>query len=70
MHSQLLLSPLLARLLFWAAACVCGLAHVAIVRSVMRSSPRRRMEIAWAIIPAVALAAVLVMTWRAMSVSA
>lgn len=64
------LSPILARLLFWAAACACGIAHVAILCSVAKTPQRRRTELAWAVIPAIALAAVLVLTWRAMSVSA
>ena len=70
MHNHFLLSPSAATILFWAAALVCGIAHVAIVASVVRSAPRRRLEIAWAVIPALALAVVLVMTWRQMHVSA
>ena len=70
MHNNFLLPPAVATTLFWAAVFVCGAAHVAIVASVMRSAPRRRLEIAWAVIPALVLAAVLVMTWRGMHVSA
>ena len=70
MHNNFLLPPAVATTLFWAAVLVCGAAHVAIVASVMRSAPRRRLEIAWAVIPALVLAAVLVMTWRGMHVSA
>ena len=70
MHNQFLLPPAVTTILFWAAALVCGVAHVAIVASVVRSTPRKRLEIAWAMIPALALAAVLVMTWRGMHVSA
>jgi hypothetical protein len=70
MNNQLLLSPVVARAMFWAAMCVCGIAHVAILRSVMRLAPRRRMEIAWAVVPALGLAAVLVMTWRRLYVGA
>ena len=69
MHNHLL-SPAVATTLFWAAAVVCGVAHAAIVMSVLRSGPRRRLEITWAVIPALALGAVLVMTWRSMHVSA
>jgi hypothetical protein len=69
MSNHLLLSPAVAKALFWAAACICGVAHVAILRSVLRSAPRRTMEIAWAIIPAALLAVVLVMTWRNIAVS-
>ena len=64
MHNNFLLPPAVATTLF------CGAAHVAIVASVMRSAPRRRLEIAWAVIPALVLAAVLVMTWRGMHPSA
>ena len=66
MHHHSLLSPAVATTLFWAAALVCGAAHAAIVVSVLRSAPPRRLEIAWAVIPALALAVVLVMTWRGM----
>jgi heme/copper-type cytochrome/quinol oxidase subunit 2 len=69
MHNNFALSPAVATALFWAAALVCGVAHAAIVASVLRSGPRRRLEIAWAVIPALALAAVLVMTWRGMHAS-
>jgi len=64
-----LLSPFLARLLFWAAACACGIAHLAILRSVSKTTRHRPTELAWALIPAVVLACVLVMTWRALTVS-
>jgi heme/copper-type cytochrome/quinol oxidase subunit 2 len=62
-----------AKLLFWPAAICCLVAHAAILRSVFRTSARadrpvsvrhRLTEIAWAIIPALVLAAVLVTTWR------
>jgi heme/copper-type cytochrome/quinol oxidase subunit 2 len=68
--NNFLLYPALARLLFWAAACACGVAHVAILRSVAKTPRHRRTELAWAVIPAIVLAGVLVMTWRAMSVGA
>ncbi|HEY2376832.1 MAG TPA: hypothetical protein VGH98_12715 [Gemmatimonadaceae bacterium] len=55
---------LLAQLLFWAAVFVCIVAHIAIARSVLRTSPRRFIELAWALIPAIGLAVVLVVTWR------
>jgi hypothetical protein len=70
MHNHFMLSPFVATSLFWAAAITCGVAHAAILVSVVRSGPRRRREVAWAVIPALALAAVLVMTWRGMHVSA
>jgi heme/copper-type cytochrome/quinol oxidase subunit 2 len=70
MSNQFLISAPLAKLLFGVAVCVCAIAQVAIVRSVARSVPRRRVEMAWAIIPALLLAAVLVMTWRHLSAGA
>jgi heme/copper-type cytochrome/quinol oxidase subunit 2 len=66
-------SALYAKLFFWVAALCCLVAHLAILRSVLRVSARadqpvsvqrRVVEIAWAIIPALVLAAVLVNTWR------
>jgi heme/copper-type cytochrome/quinol oxidase subunit 2 len=62
-----------AKLLFWVAAICCLVAHAAILRSVLRvsapsdksiSTRRRLTEIAWAVVPAIGLAAVLVTTWR------
>lgn len=63
---------------FWVAAVACAAAQLAIVRSVViarapagsddvpRVAPVRRAgEVAWAIVPALALAGVLVLTWRA-----
>ena len=67
MHNHSLLSPAIAKAVFWAAVCLCVMAHLAILRSVMRSAPRRRLELAWALIPALALAALLVMTWRSIA---
>lgn len=58
-----------AQLLFWAAVFACLIAHIVIVRSVHRASPRRLTELAWAVIPAIGLAVVLVMTWRNMHVN-
>ena len=60
------------------AVCVaaCIVAHVAIIRSVLRSRaavadpgvprPRVLVEIAWALVPAIALAFVLTATWARM----
>lgn len=62
-----------AKLFFWVAATCCLVAHTAILRSVLRadtrldatvSTRRRFVEIAWAVVPAVVLAAVLLTTWR------
>lgn len=64
-------------LLFWIAVACCLVAQVAITRSTLRAParsaelrpgvprPRRSIEVAWTVLPAVALALVLVMTWRA-----
>jgi heme/copper-type cytochrome/quinol oxidase subunit 2 len=62
--------------LFWIAVGCCVIAQSAILYSVLRASPVRRsasqpmssraIEIAWAVMPGVALAFVLLYTWRAM----
>ncbi|MDQ6888199.1 MAG: hypothetical protein M3068_13065 [Gemmatimonadota bacterium] len=64
--------------LFWAAVACCAVAQIAIIRSAVRATPHgdapdavtlsrsgRGMEIAWVIIPAIALVAVLLQSWRA-----
>ncbi len=68
----------LADAIFWVAVACCSIAQLAIIRSAivsparptdsgMTTSPARRAaEIAWAVIPGIALAAVLVFTWQAM----
>ncbi|HMG71286.1 MAG TPA: hypothetical protein VK544_09250 [Gemmatimonadaceae bacterium] len=64
----------LAETIFWIAAAACVIAEAAILRStfmvrlanrseLVPASPRRG-EIAWAIIPALALVAVLLATWQ------
>jgi len=59
--------------IFWAAAACCALSQAAIVRSALRAraqrpdgsaAPQRAIEVAWTIVPALALALVLVVTWR------
>jgi len=57
--------------IFWLAAATCLVAQIAILRSVLRtSSPKLRtrhravVEIAWVVLPALALASVLAITWR------
>jgi heme/copper-type cytochrome/quinol oxidase subunit 2 len=66
----------IADAIFWIAVAFCAVAQVAIVQSVIvsparapehapASATRRAVEIAWAILPGVALAVVLVFTWRA-----
>lgn len=68
----------LADAIFWVAVACCLVAQVAVVRSVVISSARvaepvarasagrRVAEIAWAVLPGVALAVLFVFTWRAM----
>jgi heme/copper-type cytochrome/quinol oxidase subunit 2 len=62
--------------LFWASVACCLIAQLLIVRSVFGARhlaqpstdlPRSRagVEVLWALIPAVALAVLLVFTWRA-----
>jgi heme/copper-type cytochrome/quinol oxidase subunit 2 len=62
--------------LFWLSVACCAIAQFFIIRSVRGSryvpdptahAPRsgHKMEIVWAILPAVALAVLLVFTWRA-----
>src|SRR5688572_10705016 len=67
-----LLSPILLRSLFLIAASVAVLAQLAVLRSVVigrapASAPGRTArlaEIAWVVIPTIALIAVFVLTWR------
>jgi heme/copper-type cytochrome/quinol oxidase subunit 2 len=68
----------LADAIFWIAVACCTIAQVAILVSVVASPvkladaparpsfARRTSEVAWAVLPGVALAFVLVFTWRAM----
>lgn len=71
----------LADAMFWLGVATCAVAQVAIVRSVIRARrapdapgtqdravPRSHfaVELAWAIVPALALALLFVATWRAM----
>jgi heme/copper-type cytochrome/quinol oxidase subunit 2 len=63
--------------LFWIAVVCCVVAQVAIARSTLGRSarsveprpgvprPRRSIEIAWTVLPAVGLALALFFTWRA-----
>jgi heme/copper-type cytochrome/quinol oxidase subunit 2 len=54
-------------ILFWLASAVCLVAHVGIVRSVVRSRQsggRWAADATWAVIPALGLAAILVWTWH------
>jgi heme/copper-type cytochrome/quinol oxidase subunit 2 len=63
-------------ILFWIAAACCLVAQVALILSAIRAPmtgptepasmrmPGRASEIAWTVVPAVALAVLLVFTWR------
>ena len=69
-------------ILFWIAVICCVIAQVAIARSSLGARarsveprpgvprPRRSIEIAWTVLPALGLALALVMTWRAIHPSA
>ncbi|HVZ76359.1 MAG TPA: hypothetical protein VG818_00090 [Gemmatimonadaceae bacterium] len=63
--------------IFWIAVACCVVAQAAILRSVLITRtaapqsdqvprPRSGAEVAWAILPALALAGLLVLTWRTM----
>lgn len=61
--------------IFWLAVACCVVAQVAIVRGAARAGrvsgqgedrALRRSELAWTLVPAAMLAAVLLFTWRAM----
>jgi heme/copper-type cytochrome/quinol oxidase subunit 2 len=64
----------LAETIFWIAAIACGIAEVAILRFTFAAQREKRSELvpasprsgelAWAVIPALALCAVLVATWQ------
>ena len=65
-----------ATILFWISVACCLVAQVLIVRSVVAARglpavrpelPRAKasVEVMWAVVPAIALAAVLFFTWRA-----
>jgi heme/copper-type cytochrome/quinol oxidase subunit 2 len=64
----------LAEIIFWIAAFACVIAEIAILRStyaarrveksVLVPAAPARGEIAWAVIPAVGLSLLLLMTWR------
>ena len=63
--------------IFWLGVASCAIAQIAILRSVLRTrraretgpgvpAPRFAVEVAWAVVPAIALAMLLVATWRTM----
>jgi heme/copper-type cytochrome/quinol oxidase subunit 2 len=66
---------ILTRAIFWIAVACCTVAQIAIIRSAIlspariaggkpASGARHAAEIAWAALPGIALAVVLVCTWR------
>jgi hypothetical protein len=69
--------PAVADAIFWSALACCVVAQVAILRSALtRHRPpagapvtlpplRRGAEMVWALLPAIALAGVMILTWRA-----
>ena len=69
--------PAVADAIYWSAVVCCVVAQIAILRSALaRHRPpagapatlpplRRGVELVWAVLPALALAAVLAFTWRA-----
>jgi heme/copper-type cytochrome/quinol oxidase subunit 2 len=70
----------IADAIFWIAVACCVVAQLAILQSVIvsparsadrepASATRRGAEIAWAILPGVALAVVFVFTWHAIHVA-
>lgn len=72
---------ILATAIFWLAALSSAAAQLMILRSAIVSPPsavagdrwstaRRALEIAWAGLPGIALAALFVFTWRAMHAAA
>ena len=73
------MTPFLADTIFWAAAAACAVAQIGILRATFRRADvsaapathvRRRAtrveELAWAVLPVLALTATLVLTWRAL----
>ena len=67
----------LADAIFWIAVACCSVAQLAIIRSVIvsparvpgsepTSATRRTGEIAWAVLPGVALVVLFLLTWQAM----
>lgn len=68
------MSQLLRDGIFWVAVACCVVASLAIVRATIAvgegagaaSRPRRAVEIAYAVVPAIFLGVVLVATWRLM----
>ena len=68
------MTPFLADAIFWIAAVACAVAQIGIFRATVARRPAptthrpatRAEEFAWAVLPAIALAVALVLTWRAL----
>jgi hypothetical protein len=61
------MSLTLATAIFWLAVACCAVAQTAIVRSALLApSSKRAIDITWAVLPGLALTALLVFTWRAL----
>lgn len=66
----------LAFVIFWGAAAICIVAQIALLRSAFAvrhshgtsTGSARWKEIAWAVLPALTLAILLLATWRTLSV--
>ena len=71
------MSASLAGVMFWLSVASCVVAELAIIRATLRLSrasttdaalalphPRRWLETVWLVLPALALTALLVVTWR------
>jgi heme/copper-type cytochrome/quinol oxidase subunit 2 len=70
----------IADAIYWTAVACCAIAQLAILRSVLVSPARvgepaatsmahRVIEVAWAVLPGIALAVVFALTWKAMHAS-
>jgi heme/copper-type cytochrome/quinol oxidase subunit 2 len=69
-------SPGMNSAVFWIAVALCAVGQLALIWSVIRAPmsgstesasmrmPSRASEVAWTIVPAIALAVLLVFTWR------
>jgi hypothetical protein len=75
--STSVLPPGVAAALFWASVLACLVAQLFIIRAALRAeippapgaqvpAPRRGAEVAWAVLPVVALVAVWLGAWRAL----
>jgi hypothetical protein len=68
------MTPFLADAIYWVAAVACFVAQIGILRATVAKRPAptthraatRAEEFAWAALPAIALAVVFALTWRAL----